>query len=160
MVISVRPAQPEDSAEILRLIGALAAFEAAPAAPTISEEVIRRDGFGDRRRFEALLAERDGRVCGMAILYQGYSSWRGAPTLMVHDLFVEEGARRSGTGKALLAAAAKLASQCGCCRMDVNVLGWNVKARQFYERLGFAPLGDWLPYRLDGAGIDRLAKGK
>jgi hypothetical protein len=41
--------------------------------------------------------------------------------------------------------------------MDVNVLAWNSRAREFYETLGFAPLPDWLPYRLDAAGLAALA---
>ena len=158
--IFVRPARPEDCTTIIGLLGALAAFEGASGAVTITEQVICRDGFGDNRRFEVLLAEVDGRVRGMAILYQAYSSWQGAPTLVVHDLFVEKEARRSGAGKALLTAAARLAGERGCCRIDVNVLGRNAKARRFYGALGFSPLSDWMPYRLDGGRMRRLAEGR
>lgn len=157
MTVVVRAARPEDSGEILRLIRLLAAFEGAPDGVALTEEVIRADGFGENRRFEALLAEVEGRVRGLAMLYRAYSSWRGAPTLMVHDLFVEEEARRTGAGKALLAAAARLAAGGGCCRMDVNVLDWNAPARRFYESLGFAQLAGWLPYRLDAAALADLA---
>jgi GNAT superfamily N-acetyltransferase len=156
-LITVRSATPDDTAEILRIIRQLAVFEKSPGTVVISEDVLRADGFGDNRRIEVLLAEADGRVCGTVVLYHAYSSWAGAPTLTVHDLFVEEDARGVGAGRALLSAAAKLASERGCCRMDVNVLAWNTAARKFYETLGFTHIDEWLPYRLDKAGVEKLA---
>lgn len=158
MPVSIRPAQPEDSATILALIQRLAAFEGAADGIALTEPVIRRDAFGDQRRFEVLLAERGGVACGLVTLLTSYSSWNGAPTLVVHDLFVESEARGSGAGRALLTAAARLAQDRGCCRMDVNVVTWNDPARRFYAGLGFAPLQDWLPYRLDRDGVERLAE--
>jgi GNAT superfamily N-acetyltransferase len=157
MSIAVRPACPEDSSEILRLLRLLAAFEQSPDGVIITEDVIRRDGFGGNRRFEVLLAEVDGRVRGAAVLYLAYSSWRGAKTLMIHDLFVEPVVRGVGIGRALLAAAARRANEDGCCRMDVNVLAWNAPARRFYRSLGFSSLDEWLPYRLDRDGMVKLA---
>ncbi len=158
MTVSIRPAGPEDAAEILRLIRLQAAFEGEPDGVTLTEAAIRADGFGDGRRFEALLAEVDGAVRGLAVLYPAYSSWRGAPTLVIHDLFVEEEVRGGGLGAALLRAAAALAEARGCCRMDVNVLDWNEAARGFYRRLGFAALDRWLPHRLEREAMARLAK--
>lgn len=156
---TVRPARPDDAPDILRLLRLLAAFEGADGI-AVTEDIIRRDGFGEGARFTALLAAAEGRVVGMVVLYAGYSSWRGAPTLVVHDLFVEEAARGSGAGRSLLAAAARLARDRSCCRMDVNVLARNAAGRRFYENLGFEPLNDWLIHRLDGAAFERLATEK
>jgi GNAT superfamily N-acetyltransferase len=155
--ILVRPARPDDAPHILKIIRQLAAFEGAPDGVRLTEEVFRADGFGPDRRFEVLLAEMDQRPCGAATLYQAYSSWQGAPTLVVHDLFVEEPMRGAGVGRALLKEAARLARQRGCCRMDVNVLARNRAARRFYAELGFAHLEGWLPYRLTGRGLAKLA---
>lgn len=157
MVVRVRPAGPEDSGEILRLLRLLAAFEGEPDGVAVTEEIIRADGFGDHPCFEVLLAEFEGRVRGLMVVYAGYSSWRGAPTMVVHDLYVEEEVRGSGAGFTLLRAAAALARERDCCRLDVNVLDWNTDARRFYEAQGFAPLEHWRPHRLDRSGIDRLA---
>ncbi len=155
--VSVRPAVPDDAAMILILLKQLACFERAVDGIRLSEEAIRAEAFGDRRRFEVLLAEAGDRPCGLLIFYQAYSTWAAAPTLMVHDLFVAAAHRRSGAGRALLAMAARTAEARGCCRMDVNVLAWNEPARRFYASLGFSPLADWLPYRLDRQGVGRLA---
>lgn len=156
--VSVRPARPDDAAEILRIISELARFERSPDPVALTEDRIRADGFGPDRRFEVLLAETDGRIRGAVVLFEGYSSWQGAPTLVVHDLFVDENARGGGTGRALVAAAARLAREKGCCRMDVNVMAWNARGRRFYESLGFGALEDWMPYRLDLDGVERLAR--
>jgi len=44
----------------------------------------------------------------------------------------------------------------GWGRLDFSVLHWN-PARDFYHRLGIAPLEEWLPYRASGAALERLA---
>lgn len=157
MVPVVRPATPDDAAAIVALIRRLAAFEGAPDAVALTEDTVRRDGFGPGRRFEVLLAEADGAIRGGVVLLESYSSWAGAPTLIVHDLYVDEAARGRGLGRALLTAAAALAAARGCRRLDVNVLSWNAAARRFYQGLGFTALADWLPHRLDAAGLHRLA---
>ncbi len=144
----IRPAVPDDAAAIVGLITALAAFERAPGAVTLTEAAVRRDAFGPQRRFRVLLAETDGEACGILTLLDTYSSWAGAPAMTVHDLYVTEAARGRGLGRRLLAEAVRLALSEGCLRLDVNVLSWNESARRFYHSLGFEPLGDWLPYRL------------
>ena len=156
MTISIRPAGPDDCGEILRLLRQLAAYEGEPEAVTTDVETLRRDGFGTERRFETLLAQRDGKVCGMALLFFAYSSWRGAPTLVLHDLFIEAAERGKGAGRALVEAVARLAVERGCCRIDLNVVEWNETGRRFYQALGFDALDSWIPYRLDRKGAEQL----
>jgi hypothetical protein len=57
----------------------------------------------------------------------------------------------------MLARLATIAQQRGLGRIDLNVLTWN-PARKFYERLGIAHLDDWVPYRLRGDVLARLAR--
>lgn len=148
MTPAIRPARPEDAAVVVELIRRLAAFEEPGAEIALTEEAVRRDAFGPHPRFKVLLAEADGRVCGLMTLLEGYSSWAGAPTLTIHDLFVAEEARGRGLGQALVAEAVRLARAAGACRLDVNVVGWNQAAQDFYAALGFSPLDDWRPWRL------------
>lgn len=155
--LAIRPAVAADGAAIVDLVRRLAAFERSPGAVALDEATVRRDCFGAQPRFEVLLADEGGVLRGGAVLLGSYSSWAGKPTLIVHDLYVNSDSRGRGIGRALLAAAAELATARGCCRVDVNVLAWNGEARRFYETLGFRCLDDWLPYRLDGAGMAALA---
>ena len=48
------------------------------------------------------------------------------------------------------------ASAKGFRRIDLNVLDWN-PARGFYERIGFKWIRNWLPYRLSGEALEKLA---
>lgn len=153
----IRPARPEDADEIVRLVHALAEYENEPAEVVkLTADVVRRDAFGGRPRFEALLAEHDGAVLGLALFYENYSTWQSRPGLFLEDLFVEERARGLGLGHKLMAALAAVAVARGCGRIDLGVLHWN-PTRDFYHRLGFRHIDQWLPYRLEGAAITDLA---
>lgn len=161
MTFTVRSATPADAAAILRLINQQAAFERFPGGVRLTEDIIRADRFGQERQFEVFLAEptlSGSAPRGIVVLLQGYSSWAGAPTMAIHDLFVEEDSRGQGAGTALLIAAARLAHSRGCCRLDVTVLAWNTQARHFYEKIGLSAIDEWVPYRLDSAGLEKLAR--
>ena len=154
----IRLARPEDADEIVRLVHALAEYENEPAEIVkLPADVVRRDAFGDRPRFEALLAEHDGAVVGLALYYENYSTWQSRPGLFLEDLFVEERVRGLGLGHKLMAAIAAIAIERGYGRIDLGVLHWN-PTRDFYHRLGFQHIDQWLPYRLEGPAIADLAK--
>ncbi len=154
--LTIRPAVEADCATILRFVRELAAFEREPDAVKACEEDFRRDGWGERPVFEALIAELDGAPVGFALCFRNYSTWEGRAGLFVEDLYVTPEARRFGAGRKLLAAVARRAVEQGCRRVDLNVLDWN-PARGFYDRLGFRHLEDWRPYRLTGEALGALA---
>jgi hypothetical protein len=56
----------------------------------------------------------------------------------------------------LLAALAAVARDRSCKRLDLMVLDWN-PARDVYAHLGFEQIEEWLPYRLSGERLERLA---
>ena len=154
--VTIREAGPADAGTIVRLIRALAAYEHLVDLVRITEADVLRDGFGARPCFECLLAEADGEALGLAIHRPSYSTFEGRPALYVEDLFVDESARRLGIGRLLMARLATLARERGCTRMSLAVLHWN-PAREFYRRLGFAQVEEWLPYQLSGDALARLA---
>ncbi|MDO9444092.1 MAG: GNAT family N-acetyltransferase [Dehalococcoidia bacterium] len=154
---TVRFARPEDAPSIVAFIRGLAEFEHEPLDQVhVTEADILRDGFGDRRLFEALIAEQDGAPVGFALFFPHYSTWEGRAGLYVEDLFVIPKARGGGTGHALLAALARVAHDRGWPRLDLSVLDWN-PARAFYEAHGMAHQAEWLPYRMEADAIARLA---
>ena len=154
---SIRAALPQDAETILSFIVGLAEFEHEPRETVrATVDTIRRDGFGDDRRFETLIAEQDGRAVGMALFFPHYSTWTGTPVLYLEDLYVRPDARGSGAGFALMTALAEIARDRGWKRLDLSVLDWN-PARKFYEQLGMSHESEWLLYRLDEAGIEALA---
>jgi GNAT superfamily N-acetyltransferase len=154
--VTVRKAGPADAGTIVRLIRALAAYEDLVDLVRITEADVLRDGFGARPCFECLLAEADGEALGLAIHRPSYSTFEGRPGLYVEDLFVAESARQLGIGRLLMARLAAIARQRGCTRMSLAVLHWN-PSREFYRRLGFTQVEEWLPYQLSGDALARLA---
>ena len=154
--LSVRPATVDDASVIMRFIRDLARFERAEDQVRATEADLRRDGWGPSPRFEALIAEADGSPVGFALYFGNYSTWEGRGGLFVEDLYVDQAARQKGAGRALLAAIARIAVDRGYRRVDLNVLHWN-PARAFYHGIGAHHLDEWLPYRLTGDALARLA---
>jgi GNAT superfamily N-acetyltransferase len=154
--VVIRPAQAEDAATLLRLIRELAEFEKLAHEVRASEADLIREGFGPVPRYEALLAELDGSAVGFALYFHNYSTFTGRAGLYLEDIFITETARGHGIGRKMMARLAAIAVERNCARLDLWVLNWN-PARRFYDMLGMRQMSDWLPYRLDGAGLTKLA---
>lgn len=159
MTVTIRSARLGDEAAILRMVIALAVYEREPDAVKATEASLRATLFGDNPQVFAHLAEIDGEIVGLALWFLTYSTWTGAPSLYLEDLFVAETARGTGTGRALLSALAREAKTRGCARMDWAVLDWNEKAREFYTHIGAHHSKGWEPWRIEGEALDRLAAG-
>ena len=155
--VRVRRAEAGDAPTLLALIDALAAYEELEGPSEEAKARLAEDGFGPNPRFEAYLAEADGAAVGYAIVFETYSTFLARPTLYLEDLFVLPEARKRGAGKAFFRHLAQMAKARGCGRIEWTVLDWNATALGFYDRLGGAHLKEWLHYRLDADGIDRLA---
>jgi len=154
--IAIRKATAEDVPVLLALIRGLAAYENAEDKVQADEATLRSEGFGERPAFEAILAFADGRPAGFALYFHNFSTWVGRRGLYVEDLYVEEWARGQGLGERLLAELAATAVARGCRRLDLSVLHHN-PARAFYEHVGLRHLDEWLPYRIEDEGLQRLA---
>jgi GNAT superfamily N-acetyltransferase len=157
--IAIRFANEDDCGLILRFIRELAEYERAPGAVVATEADLRRHGFGPTPQFEALIAELDGEPAGLALFHPRFSTWLGAQTLFLEDIFVREAARGRGVGRRLMARLAAVALERGWGRIDFHVLDWN-PARSFYGKLGFEHLEEWLRYGTDAKGLKRLAAGE
>lgn len=154
--VTVRFATAEDAGLLLEFIRELAAYERAPDEVVATEDDLRRQGFGEEPRFEALLAFVDGKPAGFALFVPAFSTWLGRPGIYLEDLFVSEWARGHGVGRRLVARLAAIAVARGCARLDLAVLDWN-PARGFYDRLGFEDRPTWLLRRAAGETLSRLA---
>jgi GNAT superfamily N-acetyltransferase len=154
--ITVRPATVEDAGTLHRMSIALATYEDEPHAVTSTPETLARDGFGPNPQFKAVIAEVNGTPVGFAIYTFNYSVWTGARGIFIEDIWVEAEHRRSGAARSMMAALAKECAKNDWRRIDLNVLDWN-RARGFYERLGFKWIKNWLPYRLSGEALKKLA---
>ncbi|ODT22053.1 MAG: GNAT family N-acetyltransferase [Kaistia sp. SCN 65-12] len=155
--IVVRPATVEDVDTLHRFSVDLATYEDEPDAVASTPQALARDGFGENPQFAALIAERSGKPVGFALYTFNYSVWTAARGIFIEDIWVVPDERRGGVARALMQGLARECTARGYKRIDLNVLDWN-PARGFYERLGYRWIRNWLPYRLSGEALEKLAK--
>ena len=151
----LRPAEPSDILEILRLVLELAVYEKEPDAVEATEDGFRSALFGESPAVFALVVDgaEEGTLAGVAIWYLTFSTWEGGHGIHLEDLYVRPAYRGSGYGKALLARLAAICVERGYARLEWDVLDWNEPAIGFYQSLGARPLDGWTTYRLDGDAL-------
>jgi GNAT superfamily N-acetyltransferase len=156
--VRVRPATAADAPVFLALVDGLADYERLARPDAEARQRLIADAFGQRPRFSVLLAELDGAIVGYAVWFPTYSTFLGRPTLYLEDVYVLPQARGLGAGRALFRECAAEAVRQGCARMDWAVLAWNQLGIEFYKAKGARHLSEWLPFRLDGDALLRLAQ--
>src|SRR5438046_10615331 len=157
-MLKIRPATRKDAALIVDLIRALAEYEREPQAAVVTKRDILRDGFGRNPRFHCVIAEWDKKPVGFALWFYNYSTWQGRAGVYLEDLFVYPEFRGKGIGKALLVHLAQIAVRENCYGMRWQVLDWNTPSIEFYESLGATQLKEWIPMRIMGEHLKRLAE--
>ena len=157
MTITIRPATPDDTATIMRFVRELAEFEREPEAVTATDAVMHAALFGAHPAAEAVIAAQDGVSVGMAVFFHNFSTWTGVRGLYLEDLYVTPAARGAGAGRALLQHLAGIALDRGCARFEWAVLDWNVRAIEFYRKVGAQPMDDWTTQRVTGEALRTLA---
>ncbi len=145
--VTIREATPEDAAIMVRFLRELAEYQATTEYFHATEDAILRDGFGENREFEALIAVSEGKPVGLATFNRTYSTWEGSVGLVIQDLFVAEEARGKQVGFHLVRDVARIAEERGATHLQLNVVHAN-PARNFYARVGFNHMDDLLTYRL------------
>ena len=153
----IRAAKPADTAELMRLIGALAEYEKLSDMFVGTEAMLKDALFGARPVCEALMAELGGRAVGFALFFPSFSTFLCKPGIYLEDVFVEPAHRGAGIGKALLQRLAALTLERGGGRFEWRVLDWNEPSIRFYESLGAAVMKEWLLVRLTGQPLEQLA---
>ncbi|MDQ4049912.1 MAG: GNAT family N-acetyltransferase [Actinomycetota bacterium] len=131
-------AEPEEAADVADLLIEFRDWwgRAAPSAESFLASVERLMAAPDA---EFLLgASGDGAPAGVCQLRFRFSVWHAAEDCWLEDLFVCEGARRSGLGAALVEAALDRARERGCARVELDVNEENRAALALYEAFGFS----------------------
>lgn len=156
MAHAIRRATAADVPVVLQLIRDLAAFEREPDAVRATVDSLHNTLFGPTPTAEAIVAEIDGDVVGMALFFTNFSTWSGRNGLYLEDLYVVPEARGAGVGKALLARIARTAVSRGSARVEWSVLDWNKPAIDFYRSIGATPMSEWTVHRLEGDALAKL----
>jgi len=151
----IRKAVVQDMPRVLELIQELARFENQPDAVEVTAADLERDGFGPQPLFQILVADIDGKIPGIALFYNRYSTWKGK-TIHLEDLIVSEEFRGRGIGMKLYEAVMQEAQKQNVRRVEWNVLDWNTPAISFYEKTGAVVFKDWLVAQMDQEGLKQF----
>jgi GNAT superfamily N-acetyltransferase len=155
---TIRPVRPEDVPAVVAMVHELADFEHAADQCHLVEAPLADALFGPRPAlFGHVAVAASGDPIGVALWFLNFSTWEGVHGLYLEDLYVRPAARGTGAGSALLATLAGVCVQRGYRRLEWVMLDWN-PAADFYAALGATVTAGWLPYRLSGQPLERLAE--
>ena len=85
----------------------------------------------------ALLARLDGEAAGLATCFMGFSTFAARPLVNIHDVSVVPQHRGKGIARALFAAVEAEAKARGACKVTLEVLSGNHRAKALYASLGY-----------------------
>lgn len=92
-------------------------------------------------------AWREDELCGYACLYWHFTSLVPAETVLMNDLYVDQGARGEGVGRALIGASAAVARERGAHHLEWATAPDNKTAQRLYDSTG-AERSTWIEYEL------------
>jgi GNAT superfamily N-acetyltransferase len=147
--LTFRYASEKDTPLILSFIKELAEYEKLLDKVTVTEDILKKNLFGQRKYAEVIFAEVDAKPVGQALFFYNFSTFLGKPGIYLEDLYVKPEFRGKGIGKALLYKVIEIAKKRDCGRVEWVVLNWNKPAIEFYKKLGAKEMNNWLVYRLN-----------
>jgi GNAT superfamily N-acetyltransferase len=109
----------------------------------LSEEIRRAliPGLQQHPTTLIFLAYQGDQPVGIAVCFLGFSTFSAKPLINIHDLSVIPECRGQGVGRQLLEAVAQKGRELGCCKLTLEVLEYNHRAKRVYEGVGFAQAG-------------------
>ena len=138
-IILAELSQPSHAQTIINLLDEYAQDHmggGAALSPFVRANLVAE--LAKRQGVYVLLAMHNDEAAGMAVCFEGFSTFACQPLLNIHDVIVRANYRRRGIAKALLAKAEAIAIDTGCCKLTLEVLTGNVAAQAAYKACGFA----------------------
>jgi GNAT superfamily N-acetyltransferase len=156
---AIRPARPDDVPAVVAMVHELAEYEKAPERCHLTDAQLGAALFGPSPAlFGHVGVDAGDRPVAYALWFLNFSTWEGVHGIYLEDLYVRPQARATGLGRDLLGTLAAICMQQGYRRLEWWVLHWN-PAREFYHAIGAGPVDEWVPYRLTGPALRKLAFG-
>ena len=151
----IRPAKLSDCASILALVNELAVFERAPKEVTVSLSEMEAAGFSENPVWWAFVHENEhGIIDAFALYYIRYSTWKGC-RMYLEDILVTENARGKGIGTKLMDRLIQEAKEKKLKGIVWQVLDWNEKAIQFYQKYQASFDSEWINCSLSTTQINQ-----
>ena len=136
--MDIRPAVPADIPQLLALIRRYWDFEGIDGFEALRVELVLKRLLADEALGLIFVAESQREMVGYLIAVLVMSVEHRGLMGEIDEFFVLPAMRSHGTGSQLLAAAEAALVRRGCVRLQLQLATGNVRARSFYERLGFA----------------------
>jgi GNAT superfamily N-acetyltransferase len=134
--LSVREASLADASTIAELITQL-------GYPVTGSEISDRLAYWLPDPMSVIfVAETDGRIIGSLSLHAIPYLERTGRWARIESLVVDESARGTGAGRALIAAAEEAARQWNCLNVEVTSSRSRADAHAFYQQMGFSDICD------------------
>lgn len=145
----VRPAQPEDAEELLRLrVDVLTGTPATEQWRTTFLTDIRERLAADPTLLAFVTDDAGGGLtaCAIGIVYRGYEGpfYPGGLWGRVHTVVTDPEHRRKGLGEAVTRALITALQQAGCSSVELSATD---AGRPLYDKLGFTPAAHYLTLR-------------
>lgn len=131
-------ADPADAAALVEVLDAYARDPMGGAAPLpadVRERLV--PAMAEVPGAFALLARLDGEPVGLATCFMGFSTFAARPLVNIHDVSVIPGHRGKGIARALFSAVEDEARRRGACKVTLEVLSGNTRAKELYASLGY-----------------------
>jgi ribosomal protein S18 acetylase RimI-like enzyme len=148
--LTTRHATPDDLDALAPLFDAYRRFYEQPGDIALAGAYLHARM--ERGESTILVAEADARLLGFCQLYPTWCSVAAARIFVLYDLFVDDGVRRAGIGRALMLAAQAFGRAAGAVRLDLSTARTNARAQALYESLGWQRDDTYLVYSLSLAG--------
>ena len=132
---TIRKATVEDTPELIDMIHALDRHHGDRA--DACEGTLMRDVFESPPWVHILIAESGDEAIGYVALYPVARLHFGLRGMEIHHIFVREGQRGEGVGRALIEGSIGLATEFGCASLSIGAQDANVSAHDAYLAWGF-----------------------
>lgn len=84
-----------------------------------------------------ILCYVDDQIAGISNCFYGFSSFKAKPLINIHDFAILPEFRGQGLSKQLLDKVEEVARKNDCCKITLEVLEHNHKAKHVYQVFGF-----------------------
>ncbi|MGW9685075.1 N-acetyltransferase family protein [Flagellimonas sp. 2504JD1-5] len=136
MKFKIRFAELYDVNEIVKMCQLHASFERASYDMFGKAEKLARDLFAKKPKLYCLVIADDQVLLGYATYMKQYATWDANDYVYMDCLFIREFARGRGLGESLMERIRMESKQLGCDQVQWQTPSFNIRAMQFYERLG------------------------
>lgn len=132
---TIRPLETDDIPDVVRMIHELTAFHNDTG--TASIETVTRDTTGPNPWWHVFVAVLDGQMIGYMVLLPLSKVADGTRGIDINHLYLRDGHRGAGVGRAFIETAAQFAAANACSYLHIATAAENTAAQNAYLACGF-----------------------